>query len=191
MERASEAGETLKKMCAAYDDEITRFYAGDSFRAYEFFGCHYIGEADAHLFAVWAPNARSVRVAGDFNGWGEAAEPMETYRGIHVALIPGLKDGDAYKYSLEGVDGTSYFKADPFAFHAECPPGTASRVCTTGGYTWNDAAYLASRGKTEARESPVAIYEVNLASWRKFGTVPESESGPRYPDYREIADALA
>jgi 1,4-alpha-glucan branching enzyme len=181
----------LTEICATFDDELTRFYAGDSSHAYKFFGCHYIGKKKSHLFAVWAPNAKSVRVVGDFNNWDENSKQMSVYRGIFVTLVPGLKDGDTYKYYIEGADNNFFYKADPFAFYAECPPNTASRVCSLDAYEWHDKLHIKAREKNNLRKSPVSIYELQLGSWRKFGTDPEAEYGNRYPNYREIADALA
>jgi 1,4-alpha-glucan branching enzyme len=190
-EKSHSINAELREVCAAFDDELTRFYAGDSSHAYEFFGCHYIEEKRAHLFAVWAPNAKSVRVVGDFNNWDKNAKRMSVYRGIFAALIPGLKDGGTYKYYIEGADNKFLYKADPFAFYAECPPNTASRVCSLGNYKWHDEAYKKLREKNNLRHAPVSIYELHLGSWRKFGADPDAENGARYPNYREIADALA
>jgi 1,4-alpha-glucan branching enzyme len=174
----------LIDVCRAYDDEIARYYAGDSARAYDFFGCHYIKKARAHLFAVWAPNARAVSVVGDFNGWDAGADPMEQYRGIWVRLVPGLSDGDNYKFRVAGADGKTVDKADPHAFHAERAPGTASKVWSLDGYRWGDAAWMRRRATTDILKAPVSIYEVHLGSWR----VPE---GYDYPSFRETAESLS
>jgi 1,4-alpha-glucan branching enzyme len=174
----------LIRVCREYDEEITRFYAGDSVRAYSFFGSRYVKEADAHLFAVWAPNARAVSVVGDFNEWDEEADPMEQYRGIWARLIPGLKDGDNYKYRVTGAEGEIVDKADPYAYHAERAPATASKVWALDGYAWGDGRWMRRRTERDILKEPVSIYEVHLGSWR----VPE---GYDYPSFRETAGELA
>jgi 1,4-alpha-glucan branching enzyme len=171
-------------ICGKHDEEITRFYAGDAVRAYSFLGCRYVKEADAHLFTVWAPNARVVSVVGDFNEWDETADPMEQYRGIWARLVPGLKDGDNYKYRITGADGAVYDKADPCAYHAERAPGTASKVWSLGGYAWGDGGWMRRRAERDILKAPVSIYEVHIGSWR----VP---AGYDYPSFRETAGELA
>ncbi|MDR3225498.1 MAG: 1,4-alpha-glucan branching protein GlgB [Clostridiales Family XIII bacterium] len=177
-------GNKLISICGNYDEEITRFYAGDSIRAYDFFGCRYIKEANAHLFAVWAPNARTVSVVGDFNEWDENADPMEQYRGAWVRLVPGLEDGDNYKFRIIGADGKTVYKADPYAYHAERAPETASKVWSLDGYKWGDRNWMSGRVTSEILKKPVSIYEMHLGSWR----VPE---GYEYPSFRETAAELA
>ncbi|MDR1496569.1 MAG: 1,4-alpha-glucan branching protein GlgB [Clostridiales Family XIII bacterium] len=171
-------------VCKEYDAEIERFYAGDSTRAYSFFGSRYIRDADAHLFAVWAPNAREVSVVGDFGEWDETANPMEQYHGIWVCLVAGLKDGDNYKYRIEGADGEVVDKADPYAYHAERAPATASKVWSLDGYSWGDGGWMRKRTTRNILKEPVSIYELHIGSWR----VPE---GYEYPSFRETADKLA
>ena len=152
------------------------------------FGCHKVsdGEADnpAFRFAVWAPAARAVSVVGDFNGWDANANPMQQVQeGIWVTVVSGLEDGSTYKYSIEGADGKTHLKADPFAFHAENGLATASKVWELEGYEWHDADWLESRAQTDLLHSPVSIYELQLGSWR----VAEDEV---YPNYRTVADKL-
>ncbi|MDR0519363.1 MAG: 1,4-alpha-glucan branching enzyme, partial [Clostridiales Family XIII bacterium] len=181
---AETKNEKLIALCREHDDEITRFYAGGSLRAYSFFGCRYIEGERAHMFAVWAPNASAVSVVGDFNEWDEGADPMEQYRGIWVGLVPDIADGDNYKYCVSGADGKTLYKADPCAFHAERAPGTASKAWPLGGYRWRDAAWMRARAKKDILNAPVSIYELHIGSWR----VPE---GYEYPSFRETADELA
>ncbi|MDR0852592.1 MAG: 1,4-alpha-glucan branching protein GlgB [Clostridiales Family XIII bacterium] len=171
-------------ICKHYDDEINLFYAGDASNAYRFLGCHFFHEAEAFLFCVWAPNARSVHIVGDFNDWNPEAIPMEQYRGIWTALVPGLKEGNHYKYYIHGADGKHYYKADPFASYCEMPPGTASVIRSVGEYKWNDRNYIKSRSDGDPQKSPVSIYELHIGSWRLH-------AGDPYPNFRDVADPLA
>ena len=148
-------------------------------------GCHYIPELNKHRFCVWAPNARSVSVVGDFNGWDGEANPMERCQGgIFAAFIPGLKDGDTYKYLICGYDGQRHYKADPFAFYSELRPRTASRVWALDGYEWQDGDYLEKRAKSDPLHRPMSVYELHLGSWRL------KPDGACYT-YRELAEPLA
>ena len=169
----------------ASNDDIYLYNTGNAQRAYDAFGCRYIPECGMHRFMVWAPHAREVSVVGDFNGWDGYAHPMwkrddETW----VLFIPGLKDGDIYKYRVVGADGNTVLKADPFAFHAETGPATGSKVWSIEGYPWQDGAYMAGRGQKDAIRSPMSIYEVHMGSWRK-------KEGEVFPNYRGVADELA
>jgi 1,4-alpha-glucan branching enzyme len=118
-------------------------------------------------FAVWAPNARGVRVAGDFNYWDGRAHPMRSLGGSGVweLFVPGTGDGARYKYSICGRDGVWRDKADPMAFATEVPPLTAS-VVFTSGYGWTDEDWIAERAGRELVHEPMSIYEVHLGSWR-------------------------
>jgi 1,4-alpha-glucan branching enzyme len=131
-------------------------------------------------FAVWAPNARAVRVVGDFNSWDGRLNPMRALgsSGIWELFIPGVAAGARYKYELITPSGALTLKADPLAFAAEQPPKTAS-VVYTSSYTWGDADWMADRDKRNAVDAPMSIYEVHLGSWR-LGL-----------SYRELADQLA
>jgi 1,4-alpha-glucan branching enzyme len=164
------------------DAEINAFYSGRSMRAHEIFGCLPFG--DAVRFCVWAPNATAVSVVGDFNDWNDTADPLTRYRGLWVRIVSGTKDGDNYKYRIVGPDGTASMKADPYAVHAETPPGTASKVWNPLGYEWGDDEWVKGRAKTNLLRSPVSIYELHLGSWRV-------KEGYEHPTYRETAAELA
>ncbi len=118
-------------------------------------------------FAVWAPNARGVRVIGDFNHWDGRAHPMRSLGGSGVweLLIPGVGEGSTYKFDICGPDGSWHRKADPMASRAERPPATAS-VVTQSRYEWGDADWLTARSGRDLLTQPMSIYEVHLGSWR-------------------------
>ena len=166
-------------------DEIYLFNIGEAQQAYSVFGCHHIPELNAHSFAVFAPNAQSVNIVGDFNRWDPSKNPMEKLQqGVYVGFVSDLKDGDTYKYYILGYDGKAVYKADPFAFHAEVPSATASKVWSLSGYTWNDASYLEHRKMRDPQRRPMSIYEMHLGSWR-------TKEGYLYPNLRELADELS
>ncbi len=167
------------------DADIFLFNTGEAQTAYDLFGCHYISDLKMHCFCVWAPNARAVSLVGDFNDWDHTKTPLEFYKnGAWVAFVPGLQDGDNYKYYVHGYDGSRVLKADPFAFHSETRPGNASKVWDIGGYEWHDGAFIEKRMHTNPLKSPVSIYEVHLGSWR-------TKDGYGFPSYRELADELS
>ncbi|HEY3951746.1 MAG TPA: 1,4-alpha-glucan branching protein GlgB [Streptosporangiaceae bacterium] len=130
-------------------------------------------------FAVWAPNARGVRVIGDFNHWDGRGHPMRSLGGAGVweLFIPGIGEGTRYKYEICGPDGTWRAKADPMARLAEPPPATAS-VVTQTHHEWADGAWMAGRGARNPVASPMSVYEVHIGSWRKGLS------------YRQLADQL-
>ena len=166
-------------------DDIYLFNTGNAQRAYITLGCHYIPECALHRFCVWAPHAHEVSVVGDFNGWDGSATPMcRRDDGVWCAFVPGLKDGDIYKYRVVSAEGREVLKADPFAFHAETGPGTASKVWEIEGWDWQDGKYMSRRASRDALRSPMSIYEVHLGSWRLH-------NGEVYPNYRRVADELA
>ncbi|MGF1425298.1 1,4-alpha-glucan branching protein GlgB [Kitasatospora sp. LaBMicrA B282] len=119
-------------------------------------------------FAVWAPGAGAVRVVGDFNGWDGSAHALSRRgsSGVWELTVEEAHTGDLYKYEILGADGRWRQKADPFAFAAECPPGTASRIHRSH-HRWQDAAWSAARAAgPAAQERPLSVYEVHLGSWR-------------------------
>lgn len=151
---------------------------GTLFDAQKLFGPHM--ENDGVSFAVWAPNARSVRVTGDFCSWNENAHRLcrDGY-GVWRGFVPDAAEGQLYKYIIEGADGSVVWKADPFALAAEVRPGTASRIRTLS-YDWKDAEWMAQR---RSLGGPRNIYEVHSGSWRRH------PDGSFYSWY-ELADAL-
>jgi 1,4-alpha-glucan branching enzyme len=126
-----------------------------------------VGRATGTSFAVWAPNARGVRVTGDFNYWDGRAYPMRSLGGAGVweLFVPGVADGTRYKYAICGADGVWRDKADPLANATEKPPATAS-VVFTSRHTWNDEDWVTARAQRTPVREPMSIYEVHLGSWR-------------------------
>jgi 1,4-alpha-glucan branching enzyme len=126
------------------------------------------GPVTGTSFAVWAPNARGVRVAGDFNYWDGRAHPMRALgsSGVWELFVPDVGAGTRYKYDILGQDGVWRQKADPLAFATEVPPATAS-VVYRSQYTWNDGDWLTRRMNMSQHRAPMSIYEVHLASWRQ------------------------
>jgi 1,4-alpha-glucan branching enzyme len=126
------------------------------------------GPVDGTSFAVWAPNARAIRLAGDFDYWSGRGLPMRSLgaSGIWELFVPGVGDGARYKFHVLGADNRWREKADPMAFHTEVPPANAS-VVHTPRYKWQDAAWLKQRAETAWHAAPISIYEVHLGSWRQ------------------------
>ena len=126
-----------------------------------------MGQTPGTSFAVWAPNARGVRVAGDFNYWDGRGHPMRSLGGSGVweLFIPGVTDGARYKYEVFGRDAVWREKADPLASATEHPPATAS-VVFTSRHAWLDEDWMAAREKREPAREAMSIYEVHLGSWR-------------------------
>ncbi|WP_062212310.1 1,4-alpha-glucan branching enzyme [Streptomyces sp. NBRC 109706] len=118
-------------------------------------------------FTVWAPNARGVRVTGDFTHWDGTALPMRSLgsSGVWELFVPGVDAGALYKYDVLGADGAHSLRADPMALRTECPPANAS-IVHRSSYAWDDAAWLASRADRPAHAAPLSVYELHPASWR-------------------------
>ena len=124
--------------------------------------------ASGTAFAVWAPNARSVRVVGDFNGWDERLHAMRQLgsSGVWELFVPDARDGDHYKYVVVDASGHTRVKADPMATATEVPPGQASRI-TTPRHVWADDEWMAKRKSLDQLRQPQSTYEVHLGSWRR------------------------
>ncbi|MFD8594175.1 1,4-alpha-glucan branching enzyme [Kitasatospora sp. NPDC059646] len=131
-------------------------------------------------FAVWAPNAVGVRLIGSFNHWDGTAHPMRSLgsSGVWELFVPGLGEGEQYKYQILTRSGRVVEKADPLARAAQCPPDTAS-VVTVSRHEWQDAEWMAARAQTVHHRAPMSVYELHLASWR-----------PDLTSYRQIAEVL-
>jgi 1,4-alpha-glucan branching enzyme len=175
------------------EQDIYLFREGTHVRAYEKLGAHATGSGRAGSekgthFGVWAPNAASVSVVGDFNGWNPTSHLLEVRgdsSGIWEGFIPEVSPGAVYKYHIVSRHaGYSVDKADPFAFYAELPPRTASVVWDLS-YEWDDDEWMKTRARANALDAPMSIYEVHLGSWRR---VPEEHN--RSLTYRELAHSL-
>ena len=169
------------------EQDIYLFREGTHAALYRQMGCHMLPGAGAGAhFAVWAPNAREISVVGDWNGWkrgADALKPRWDQSGIWEGTVAGVKRGQAYKYAITTAHGHVEDRADPFAFHNEVPPATASRAWTLD-YAWDDEEWMRDRGRRNAHDAPHAVYEVHLGSWRR-------DDAGLLPTYREIAAPLA
>jgi 1,4-alpha-glucan branching enzyme len=169
---------------------LLRFKQGQAWRAWELFGAHphAFGEVTGYRFAVWAPHARRVSVVGLFNNWDGRAHVMRKRHeaGIWEIFIPGLVAGEIYKFEIVGGDGSLLpLKADPFAFHAEVRPNTASRLAPAPLPNSGDRNWMEKRGEANRFDAPISVYEIHAGSWR---TVPED--GNRPLSYSEMGDWL-
>ena len=164
------------------------FFNGDCFDAYRILGAHPCSDngTEGWRFAVWAPGATAVEVCGGFDGW-EAGVPMEKAdTGVWSAFVPGLAEGDLYKYRVHGADGSVVMRSDPYAFSTELRPGTASRLVKLD-FHFDDSAWMERRDK--CRNRPLNIYEMHVGSWRhKPGSKQEDGSDGWY-NYEELAKA--
>ncbi len=144
------------------------FHQGTNYTAYEYLGAH--KTRNGYVFRVWAPNADTIMLTGDFNGWSEDT-PMSrvTEGGVWEVELPRgiVKDGDKYKYKIYGC-GQVHYKADPYAIRAELPPETASVIYEKKAYKWKDKGWLEYRQSTavEFYRQPMNIYELHLGSWK-------------------------
>jgi 1,4-alpha-glucan branching enzyme len=170
--------------------DLHLFNEGKHTRLFEKFGAHAteVNGRQATHFAVWAPNAERISVVGDFNGWNPDSHPMNPREssGVWEAVVPDLGQGTVYKYHIRSrYHMYTVAKADPFAFHNEVPPRTASIVWDLG-YEWGDHEWMGTRHERNKFEAPISVYEVHLGSWMR---VPEE--GNRSLSYREMAAKLA
>jgi len=169
--------------------DIYLFREGKHFSLFEKLGAHPTtrGRTSGTFFAVWAPNAKSVHVIGDFNGWNKtshALQPRSDESGIWQGFIEGIGKGEHYKYFISSsVDDYQVEKADPLAGYSEHPPKTAS-VVWKQDYKWKDSAWMKKRRKHNNLSAPMSVYEVHLDSWRR-----SIEEG-RALHYTELADQL-
>ena len=162
------------------------FHTGDSVRAYDFLGAHLVNRNDKNgvVFRVWAPTARSVSVAGDFNNWNNEANYMYNISyGVWEVFVEGVKEFCTYKYCIESEYGDRLMKADPYAFHAQTRPGQASVVYDIESYSWNDSEWFNKRKENNISSSPMNIYEIHAGSWRKY---PDGN----FFNYQKLADEL-
>ena len=168
------------------------FSMGTHYDIYKKMGAHeaVMNGKKGVYFAVWAPNAATVSVIGEFNGWREEANPMTRLEpsGIYEGFVVGAKVGMLYKFFIKTKDGRGLYKADPFANYAEQRPGTASRITDITKLKWSDAAWMEARKQRDNDRLPVSIYEVHPGSWKKH---PHGEDEDGFYNYRELAKSLA
>ncbi len=181
-----------KKKVKAYevgDFDHYLFGQGNHYEIYRKLGAHPVkdGRKKGVYFAVWAPNARSVSVVGEFNNWDRTVNVMERTEplGIYTCFVPDAAEYAMYKYCIETYKGEFINKSDPFAYHAELRPGTASKVFDISNIKWTDKAWMEQRRKWKHTENPMSIYEVHIGSWKKH---PEGEDG--FYNYREFAKEI-
>ena len=160
------------------------FHQGTNYRAYDYMGAHFevVDGKNGVVFRTWAPNAQNVSVVGDFNNWNQSANIMSRISdgGVYETFIEGLSVYDNYKFAVTH-NGNTVFKSDPYAFHTETPPCTASKLYQLEGYKWKDDEFI--KNKSLPYDKPMNVYEVNLASWKKH------DDGSYY-SYRELAKDL-
>ncbi len=163
------------------DEDIYLWNEGTHYRLYEKLGAH-TSDGGTH-FAVWVPGADGVSVVGDWNGWDPGTHRLSPRgsSGIWVGFIPEARHTHAYKYRVVNGD-YAVDKADPFGFHHETPPQTASKIWDLD-YEWGDSAWMGKRARANSLEAPISVYEMHLGSWRR------GEDG-RYLTYRELAEQL-
>ena len=158
------------------------FHEGTNAKAYEYLGAHPVD--GGVCFRVWAPNVQWAGVAGDFNGWQPDKAPMtKISSGVWECFVDGVNRYDAYKYYFRTADGREFYKSDPFAFHCETRPGTASKYYGELDFDWSDKGWLRKRKKADIYSSPMNIYEVHAGSWQLY-----DDGNPL--SYRDLADRL-
>lgn len=193
-----ETEEGKKEICDAYAVDAfvdamdeAMFESGTHDTIYEKLGAH-VRTVNGHKgtnFAVWAPNAVSVSVVGDFNGWDGRKHPMRRHAtGIFELFVEQTEPGDLYKYEIHGADGKVVLKADPYGYYCEKRPATASIVWDLEQYAWKDQEWMAERKRKDAVSGPVIVFEVQLGSFRK---PQEQENGKEFYTYRELAPMLS
>ena len=172
------------------EEDVRNFQLGTHYRLYEHLGSHLleVNNIKGTYFAVWAPNATYVSVVGQFNQWNNQQHPLRVrldHSGIWEGFIPGVLQGEAYKYHIHGFQGVRLDKGDPFAHYWEKRPHTASIVWDIQ-YDWQDAAWMKSRKKSNQLDAPFSVYEVHLASWMR----PDPANEEVYNTYAQIAERL-
>lgn len=166
---------------------LKKFHAGTDTQAYQWLGCHPMEQAGqpGYVFRVWAPNAESVWVVGDFNRWNEQDLPMtKISHGVWQCWTSAAREGQAYQYHVRHYDGTAVRKADPMAFRTCRKPDISSVIWTDSGFVWHDRGYFSSRARKDILKQPMNIYELHLGSWRR-------RTDGRLYAYPELAHQIA
>ncbi len=167
------------------------FKEGTHTHIYEILGSHRVSknQLDGVYFAVWAPNAKSVSVIGDFNNYRAGIHPLKLRgdgSGVWEGFIPNLSEGLTYKYHITTFDDRTLEKSDPVGFMFEVSPKSATIIYDIDGYKWNDKEWMKNRGSRNHHLKPINIYEVHLGSWKR-----REDEGNRYLTYVELAKELS
>ncbi len=175
--------------------EMDQYYFGHAthYDLYRKLGAHptVIDGTRGTWFAVWAPNAKSVSVVGDFNGWNTEANVIgeKDEIGVWQTFIPGVEVGALYKYYIVGAKDQRLFKADPFGNQMELRPGTASIVADIDSIRWSDSTWMKKRESFSIDKDPMIIYECHIGSWMKHPECDGRVEG--FYTYREFAERAA
>ena len=170
----------------AKQKEADLFHAGTLTDGWKWFGAHPEERRGRKgwMFRVWAPHAKAVSVVGDFNNWNQKANKLSRKGEIWEGFIADLPAYTTYKYCITGADGEIRMKADPYGFHTETRPGTASKLYDISGFRWSDAAFRKKFAQNPVYSAPLNIYEVHLGSWKK------RDNGD-FIDYKDLGRELA
>ena len=180
----------VEMTCKVSDWDQYLFGQGNHYEIYKKLGAH-LTEKDGvagTYFAVWAPRAKSVKLIGDFNNWDGKDHEMTRLEplGIYELFVPGVGEGNIYKYLIDGADGNLHYKCDPYGFSAEMRPGTASKVADLS-YKWKESKLKEARVEVDTDKMPLSIYEVHLGSWKRH---PHEEEETGFYTYEELAVEL-
>ncbi len=166
------------------DFPIYLFHKGENYEAYKLMCPSKDDCGSGYIFRVWAPKAKSISVVGDFNNWDSSISPMKKISvGLWECNVENAKMYDNYKFAVVQSNGKTVLKSDPYALHTETSPGNASKVYDIEGFSWSDSSWLIAREMLDHKKLPMNIYELNIASWRRF------ENGNFY-SYRKLAEEL-
>ena len=172
-----------------YDEYL--FTQGNHYEIYKKMGAHraVVDGVEGVHFAVWAPNAKYVNVAGTFNDWDIYSHNMNRLRisGIYETFIPGVTEDTIYKFVITANDGRKIYKSDPFAYHSQLRPENASIVKDISNFKWTDSAWQNEKAKKDYNKEPMAIYECHIGSWKKHPADREEKS---FYNYRLFADEI-
>ena len=172
-----------------YDEYL--FTQGNHYEIYKKMGAHkaVVDGVEGVHFAVWAPNAKYVNVAGTFNDWDIYRHNMNRLRisGIYETFIPGVTEDAIYKFVITANDGRKIYKSDPFGYHAQMRPENASIVKDISNFKWTDTAWQNEKAKKDYNKEPMAIYECHIGSWKKHPADREEKS---FYNYRLFADEI-
>ncbi len=170
------------------DFDLHLFSEGRHWHAYRFFGAHHheVDGIKGVLFSTWAPNAERISIVGNFNQWDGRCHPMRVrgHNGVWELFIPGLTEGDLYKFEIRNRDdGSLHTKMDPYAQQTELRPGTASVVAAKQQHQWQDQDWLSRRAESDWLHEAHSVYEVHLGSWQR-------DANGEFLDYQAMADRL-